>query len=339
MKILITGGSGFIGTNLITDLINDGFDVVNMDIAPPLHRVHTDCWVEIDILDRAAVFRIFAGEAPEQVIHLAARTDCDENITVEEGYRANTEGTQNVVDAIASTPSVERALITSTQYVCGPAHFPVDDADYGPHTVYGQSKVITEKIARAANMSCVWTLTRPVNIWGPWHLRYSQEFLRVLRSGWYCHPGGYPVVRTYGYVGNVVWQMRKLLEAPRELVDQQVFYLGDAPMDVYEWVDSFSRRIRGESVRVVPRWMVRALGWCGDLLGLMGLKFPITSSRFASMTQHYPTPMERTFTVLGTPPYTLQDGVEQTVQWLDDWSVASRLFPEGQSPRTIGGVG
>lgn len=53
-----------------------------------------------------------------------------------------------------------------------------------------------------------------------------------------------------------------------------------------------------------------AFGWCGDLLGFSGVTFPITSSRFASMTHHYRTPTEHTLD-------TLEESVEQTVQWLD----------------------
>lgn len=320
MKILATGASGFIGTNLVENYRNDGIDILNIDIAPPLNPDLKSCWEKTDIMDLDKMIRIFGDYQPTHIIHLVARTDCDENTTVEEDYTVNTKGTENVISAIKATPSVSRAIITSTQYVCGPDHFPENDEDYEPHTVYGQSKVITEQLTKNSDMSCIWTLIRPVNIWGPWHMRYRSEFWWVLRHRLYFHPGRHPVIRTYGYVGNVICQIRKIFESPGELVDRQTFYVGETPIDVYEWVNEFSMRMLGKPVRVVPRVFVRSLGWIGDVLALSGVKFPITSSRFRSMIQDYPAPMERTFKVLGKPQYTLKEGVEETVKWLEEWS-------------------
>ncbi len=198
----------------------------------------------------ATAFREFE---PELVLHLAARADCDENTTVEAGYPVNTEGTRNVLDAIRVTPSVARSIITSTQFVCGPGPLPKSDTDYFPATVYGQSKVVTEELTRAANLPSCWTIIRPTNVWGPWHMRYRREFWRVVERGWYVHPGHEPVIRTYAYVGNVVDQIRKIFEAPRELVDGKTIYVGDRPINLFEWTDGFSRALTGKSVRVVPR--------------------------------------------------------------------------------------
>ena len=81
------------------------------------------------------------------------------------------------MSAIRSYYAIERAIIASTQYVAGPSRLPKDDEDYFPHTVYGQSKVVTEQLTRAANLACAWTLVRPTNIWGPWHMRYRNNFV------------------------------------------------------------------------------------------------------------------------------------------------------------------
>jgi nucleoside-diphosphate-sugar epimerase len=124
------------------------------------------------------------------------------------------------------------------------------------------------------------------------------------------------VTRCYGYVKNVVWQIERVLEAAHPLVEGRVFYVGDPPIILREWVDAFSVGITGRPARVVPTWVLRALGRCGDVVRWLGLPFPIFSSRVDSMTEDYTTPMEQTLKVLGAGPYSLEEGVAETVDWL-----------------------
>ena len=70
-------------------------------------------------------------------------------------------------------------------------------------------------------------------------------------------------------------------------------------------------------MRKVPRFLLRVLGVVGDAATLVGRDFPLTSSRYRSMTTDYPVPMERTFEVFGAPPISLKQGVEETVEWLE----------------------
>lgn len=316
MRVLLTGASGFIGTNLVDEFARDSIEYLNLDFAAPKRPEHSARWRDVDIRNAAEVVREFKAFEPTHVVHLAARTDCVEDTTVEEGYTSNTIGTQCVANAIASTPSVERAVFVSTQYVCGPGYMPKHDQDFRPHTVYGHSKVETERIVRASQLDCVWTIARPVNIWGPWHDRYRQEAWRVIGKGIYLHPGRQPVYRTYGFVGNVVWQLRGFLSAPAADVTGRVFYVGDPTIDIREWVNAFSMALRHRNVIVVPRTIVRSLGLAGDLIQGLGGRFPITSSRFRSMTEDYAVDMSATFELLGPPPYSLSEGVRRTVEWL-----------------------
>jgi nucleoside-diphosphate-sugar epimerase len=320
MRLLLTGASGFIGTNLISFYEGTSETILNLDISPPLNKAQRSYWKLGNILDPFSLAQIFEEFAPTHVIHLAARTDCVENVDVYKEYDLNITGTQNVLNAIKACSSVERAIITSSQYVCGPEHFPKTDTDYGPHTVYGQSKVITEQLTREANLDCIWTLTRPENIWGPWHMRYRSEVWRVIKKGLYLHPGGAPVERCYGYVGNIIWQMDEIFKAPVDVVHQSVFYVGDQAMNIYEWVNEFSLQLTGKQARKVPRIVLRTIGRIGDVItAVTGKKFSLTSSRYESMTQDYFTPVEKTFEVFGEPPFSLKAGVEKTVQWLDEY--------------------
>jgi len=325
MKVLVTGGSGFIGTHVVDALARAGNDILNYSLHPPLKPEQTQYWRAGDIVDLAKTTAAFRDFQPDHVLHLAARAECDENTTVAKGYRVNTEGTRNVLEAIRATPSVRRAIITSSQFVCAPGRLPKNNTDYFPETVYGQSKVITEQLTREANLPGAWTIIRPTNIWGPWHMRYRREFWRVVERGLYVHPGRRPVIRSYGYVKNVVHQIKQIFEADVDLISGKTFYLGDRPDDLFNWVNGFSKAITGRQARVVPRRLISALALLGDIpTYFTGKPFLINSSRFRSMTTDYQTPMEPTFELLGENPYTLEEGISETVEWLRSYQDVDR---------------
>ena len=325
MKLLVTGGSGFIGTNLIDEFKERVDQLLNLDIQSPLDSTQSKFWRTADILNKSQLAEAFAEFQPQWVIHLAARADCDENTTVEKGYRVNVEGTANVLEAIRATRSIERVIITSSQFVCGPGPLPRDDEDYFPETVYGQSKVIAEQLTRRAKLDCCWTIIRPTNIWGPWHLRYRREFWRIVERGWYVHPGRQPVIRCYGYVKNVIDQIRRILKLPNDSACGKVLYLGDPPADLLEWTNGFSRALAGRAVRVVPRFMMRMLALLGDIpTAITGRPFYINSSRYRSMITNYHTPMQPTFDLLGPNPHSLLDSVNETVAWLRSYNGPDR---------------
>jgi len=116
-SVLVTGGSGFIGTHLVQELLRRNHRVMNIDIRPPLSTEYRSLWKPIDIMDAAALKKVFKEFQPEFIIHLAARTDLDETRWLD-GYATNIQGVQNVIDALASTPSARRAIFTSSQAVC-----------------------------------------------------------------------------------------------------------------------------------------------------------------------------------------------------------------------------
>jgi hypothetical protein len=81
------------------------------------------------------------------------------------------------------------------------------------------------------------------------------------------------------------------------------------------------REVNGTPMRTVPAGLGRLAARIGDDFGKVGLGFPLTTQRFASMTNDYPVPIEPTFELLGEPPYSLEDGVRTTAAWLkEQWA-------------------
>lgn len=319
MRLLVTGGSGFIGTNLVSAAVEAGDEVRNLDRTPPLDTRQHPFWRRCDILDAGGLAEALAEFAPSHVLHLAARTDTETDDPLE-AYPANTTGTANLLAAVRATPSVEHLVVTSTQFVHRPGRLPEHDRDYDPHTVYGQSKVVTEQLTRDADLACGWTLIRPTTVWGPWCLRYTEGFFPALRRGLYLHPGRAPCRRSYGYVGNVVHQIRRIFELERRAVDRRTFYVGDEPIVLLDWVNAFAEELTGRPARVAPRPLVRGVAWLGDAFqALTGRPAPLQSARLRSMVEDYDTPMKATFDVLGEPPVGLREGVRATLRWLHEW--------------------
>lgn len=314
--ILVTGGSGFIGTNLINTL-KDEFNIINLDIVAPKIREHDIYWTECDILDKNKIERLFNEYKPKYVIHLAAKADTESQELKD--YETNIDGTRNVIAAANSiSDTLEKIIITSTQFVYQADGYPESDTTFEPYTVYGESKVINEKDTRKfVSKDICWTIIRPTNIWGPWHWRYPQEFWRVLSKRRYFHPKTKnPIIRSYGFVLTVCDQIESILKCPVDIVNKEVFYVGDSPINLLDWVNAFSLRQIGREITVVPSIFIKILALIGDILVKLGVAFPITSSRYRSMTTSNSAPMEKTFNTLGYPSRTLDESVDLTIEWM-----------------------
>lgn len=317
MKIAITGGSGFIGTNLIDLLISKGYnDIINIDKANPYKLLHQDFWVEGNIMDLNKIQEILTTFNPEVLIHLAARTDTlSSNI---EDYAENTTGTQNVINAVKNVASIKRLIITSTQYVYKSLEkpFPDKDNEYKPHTTYGESKVRTEELTRHADLNCSWTIVRPANIWGPWHMRYPIELWKMIDKGMYIHPGKKEVIRTYGYVKNIAHQLLSIMEAPLEAVDKKTYYLGDLPIDSYVWLNEVALQLTKKKVRRFPVLFFKSLSLIGDVLKKFKIPFPLYKERYRNMVEDYAAPTAITVKRFGVSESDLKKNVEETINWI-----------------------
>jgi hypothetical protein len=138
----------------------------------------------------------------------------------------------------------------------------------------------------------------------------------MIKMGIYLHPDGKPVIRSYGYVGNCVWQIEKILQAQDQIVDNKTLYVGEIPSDQLDWLNAFSRSLIGKDVRIVPRFLIYSLSLIGDILSLFKIKFPMYSERYRNLTTSNPVPTQLTIDTFGQPPYSLSAGVAETVCWL-----------------------
>ena len=316
-KILLTGASGFIGTNLAEDLIEKGYDVCNIDFKEPKLKSRKDIWKNVDITEYESFEKAVIEYNPDYIIHLAARTDLDGKSV--DDYSANTVGVENLMKIIKKLPALKKIIITSSKFVTTNGYKIKDQFDYCPHTKYGESKVKTEEAVWSNKPQCDWCIIRPTSIWGPWFGVPYRNFFDIVTKHMYFHIGHIKCHKTYGYIGNSMYQIESLLFAETPDESNKVFYIGDEPpYEINEWADEIAGEL-GFSVPTMPVWFVKGLAKFGDFLGLFGVHFPMQSFRFGNMTNDGVNDMSSTYAIAPEMPYTRLEGTKATLQWMKEY--------------------
>lgn len=315
-KVFVTGGSGFIGTNLMELLGQRGIEAVNYDCRAPRNPAQAGLHIEGNLLDGDRLRRAIADFAPETIIHLAARTDLDGSQL--EDYAANMQGVVNLIAAVREQSTVNRVVFTSSRYVHANAARPAREDEYSYFTLYGHSKAEGEKIVRGSGLGCSWVIIRPTSIWGPWFDVPYKTFFETLYRGAYIHPRGRRILKTYGYVGNVVHEIAAMAEADAAAVHGRTLYVADyEPLEVLAWGNSIRSAFGLTPVREMPMAVFRLLAAAGDTLKLVGYKHPpLTSFRLHNLLEEMPYDIHDTEEVVGPLPFTQAEGVRRTVDWM-----------------------
>jgi len=220
MKTIVTGGAGFIGSNLVDALLARGDDVVVVDDLSTGKRENlaaaTDAeFVDLDIRDAGGLAETVGRAAPELIFHLAAQIDVRKSVAdPAHDSRINVEGTVNVLRA-ALEHDVGRVINTST----GGAIYGVADTiptpeshPPAPEAPYGLSKFCAEQYCelytRLHGLNTV--SLRYGNVYGPRQDPHGEAGVVAIFCG-KALDGGTPVIfgdglqtRDYVYVGDVV---------------------------------------------------------------------------------------------------------------------------------------
>lgn len=190
MKLLVTGGAGFIGSAVVRLAVARGHGVVNLDCLTYAANPENVASVagsglyrfeQADIRDRAALDRIFASHAPDAVMHLAAESHVDRSIDGPADFiQTNITGTFNLLEAARAfwtgrgKPAGFRFHHISTDEVfgsLGPTGQFTEDTPYDPRSPYSASKAASDHLVRAwgETYGLPVVLTNCSNNYGPYH--------------------------------------------------------------------------------------------------------------------------------------------------------------------------
>ena len=316
-KILVTGGSGFIGSNLVQYLHSKGHNVINYDKNSPRNKNSLDAWISGDILDKNKLLACFSDFIPEYVIHLAARTDLDENQSLE-GYSANIQGVQNMIDIINGSPQVKRTVYASSRMVCRIDYIPESFDDFCPPNLYGESKMIGEKMVRE-KAKTDYVVVRPTSIWGPYFEIPYRTFFDTVKNNLFFLPKGHNPQKSFGFVGNTVYQLEQMLFAPKEQLEQN-YYLSDYPaLHLKEWANLVATELGVKEPLQIPMLPLKIAAKVGDALQKTIWKNPpLTTFRLNNLVTNMVYDDANLKQLCGALPYNIEDGVKQTVSWINN---------------------
>ncbi|MDS9466323.1 dTDP-glucose 4,6-dehydratase [Paracoccus sp. MBLB3053] len=218
MKILVTGGAGFIGSAVVRLAVRRGHEVVNLDsltYAANLENVASVsnsplyAFEKADLRDRAALDRVLSEHQPDAIMHLAAESHVDRSIDGPGDFiETNISGTYNLLEAARSywvgqgRPEGFRFHHISTDEVFGSlgetGQF-TEETPYDPRSPYSASKAASDHLVRAwhETYGLPVVLTNCSNNYGPFHFPEKLVPVVILNA---LHGRPIPV---YGDGGNV----------------------------------------------------------------------------------------------------------------------------------------
>ncbi|MDA9971808.1 dTDP-glucose 4,6-dehydratase [Planktomarina temperata] len=203
MKLLVTGGAGFIGSAVVRQAIAHGHSVVNVDkltYAGSLANVASvsDCatymFEQVDICDREALDRVFDRHRPDMLMHLAAESHVDRSIDAPGAFiETNVMGTYMLLEAAraywqgAHKPQNFRFHHISTDEVygtLGPEGLFSEDTPYAPNSPYSASKAASDHLVRAwgETYGLPVLVTNSSNNYGPYHFPEKLIPLAILNA-------------------------------------------------------------------------------------------------------------------------------------------------------------
>ncbi len=313
MKIILFGGSGFVGSRLSTSLLSQGHSVIIADIAKS--EAHPNLWQYCDVRNKEQLRECCDGA--DVIINLAAEHRDD--VTPKSLYdEVNVEGA-NLLCEVASELGIKCIIFTSSVAIYGFPETPLDESGEANYfNDYGRTKWLAEAEYRKwkdADITNRLTIIRPTVIFGEGNRGNVYNLLKQIASGKFLMIGRGQNEKSMAYVGNICAFIEYALIQDYE--DETFNYVDKPDFNMKELVARVTD-ILGRKLLLpfsVPAWIVYAGAAFFDLLAkVSGRKFPISMIRvkkFESQTVFDASKMLQSGFV---PPYSMPDALERTIR-------------------------
>lgn len=254
MKVLVTGGAGFIGAHVARHLLDAGHDVVVLDDLSGGYEANVPdgaTFVHGSVTDAELVDELFRAHEFPHVFHLAAyAAEGLSHFIRRFNYTNNVLGSVNVLNAALRAESVERFVFASSIAVYGPAQAPMsEDVVPEPEDPYGVAKYAVElDLAAAQRMFGLdYTIFRPHNVYGELQ-NLADPYRNVIGIFMNQVMGGRPMTvfgdglqtRAFTHIDDVAPLMARSIDVPEAA--NEVFNVGaETPYSVLDLAHSVAR--------------------------------------------------------------------------------------------------
>ena len=312
MKILITGGAGFIGARLARALASAGHEVTIYDKAAPPSGSPPSLLADVRDLDALTA----AAKGMDVIYNLAAehRDDVRPLSLYDE---VNVGGARNLAIA-AERAGVSTLIFTSSVAVYGDCDRPMNEET--PHRYindYGRTKSLAEAehlkwAAAGAGRRLV--ILRPSVVFGPGNRGNVYNLLKQIASGHFLMVGSGRNRKSMAFVDNVV---ALLVRLPEQADGVQIYNYADKPDFDMNGLVSLIRTQLGKGEGVGPRlplWLARIAGRAADLVSrVTGKSLPVSAVRIAKFVANTEVDAGRVEKTGFRPPFPLRDALMQTL--------------------------
>lgn len=315
-KVVVTGGAGFIGINLVCELHDLGALVTAVDL-PTANFSPLPENVEIvagDISDKA-VCEATCVDA-DYTFHLAAKTDLSGKSL--DDYSVNYVGTQNIINALRQNGHKKKFVLFSTQLVVGifnETRFIDQDEPYRTKTLYGQSKILAEKITirDCKQYDIPFIVIRPTSVYGPYGNEPYRDYFLTIKNHRYFHVGAANNLISMAYVKNVIDQT--LFLASNEDANNQIFFSNDlVPYTMREFSDAAGDYF-GYRIVTIPDLIIYPVAYLLGVLKAFGFNVPLYPFRLKNIKANYCYNIGNSLQLGFFPKYGLRDGIRETLDW------------------------
>ena len=321
MHVVVTGGTGFVGSHLVRRLVAQGHQVTTLDKNPGLFddelRALGASLVAGSVTDVDIVNRVVAGG--EVVFHLASPFG-DVLLPDEVYWDIEVNGTRNVLEA-AERHGVKRVVHCSTQGVHGSlVQTPGDEnSPIAPRDYYCLSKAEGERVCQefmGRGLDIV--VVRPTSVYGPGDTRGWLKLYRMVASGWFPMVGDGETLNHPVFVENLVDLFELAATVPE--ASGRTYLAGDEhPVTLTELVRRVGKAV-GAEVRILRwPWYGLALAFAATVERLwkaVGRTPPVFRRRLSWYKTNRAFRIDRARKELGyVPRVSLSDGLARTAKW------------------------
>lgn len=327
--VLITGGTGFIGSRLARACVASGDSVrvlgqENTDAERSNATLLRDQGVEVllrSVSDDESLDELLRGVTV--VYHLAAAQH-EANIPDERFEEVNVRGTRRLLDA-AATAGVKRFVHGSTIGVYGVLDGTIDEnSPCNPDNIYGRTKLAGEREVLSAATRLPVSVIRISETYGPGDRRLLKLFNAINKKMFFMIGSGRNLHHLI-YVDDLVDGMRLAATAPGAV--GEVFLLaGPEPLSTRAMVDTIASGLQRTVRRfAAPMWpFMTAAVVLETVLKPLGIQPPLHRRRMDFFRKSFSISRDKSSTVLGfTPDTSFADGVAHTARWYRENSLLS----------------